>query len=189
MDVGAVVWFTGLPCSGKTTLAQAVARHLVNVGRRTQVLDGDELRASISRDLGFSKEDRDAHVARATSLASSVAVNGDIAIVALVSPYAEARHRARLHVQGLGAEFIEIFVDAEPTVLASRDRKHLYQRAIAGEIPHFTGISDPYEIPHSPDLTLRTDQQSIEDGIATIWSVLQKRRIVGGGTSVRGVAG
>ncbi|WP_067274209.1 adenylyl-sulfate kinase [Mitsuaria sp. 7] len=147
-----IVWFTGRPAAGKTTVATAVVERLQAQGRSAQLLDGDVLRREISQDLGFSRADRDEQVRRAAMAARALADTGVVAVVALVSPFREAR----AHARALCAPhaFLEVYVDAPLDVAEARDPKGLYRRARRGEIAEFTGIDSPYETPESPDLRL-----------------------------------
>ncbi len=157
---GVVVWFTGLSGAGKSTLAEAVAENLRAEGRRVVVLDGDVIRAQLSKDLGFSREDRDANVARIAELARERASSSEFVLVAAVSPYQRAREAAR---NVIGA-FVEVHVSTPLATCVARDVKGLYAKALAGEIDRFTGVSDPYEAPSSPELTI--DTTAIDIGIA-----------------------
>lgn len=149
---GVCVWFTGLPCAGKTTLASCLAEHLRARDERVAVFDGDAVRAKVSADLGFSREHRHANILRVASMAQEAAVGGAIAICALVSPYVQSREEARLVV---GAErFIEVYVNTALEVCEARDVKGMYQLARRGKLEHFTGVSDPYEPPERPDVVV-----------------------------------
>jgi adenylyl-sulfate kinase len=152
---GATVWFTGLPASGKSTVAAAVEAHLVQSGRAAYRLDGDNLRHGVCGDLGFTAEDRDRNVRRTAEVARLFADAGVIALVSVVSPYAEARTYAREAHERDGLRFIEVFVNTPIEVCQERDPKGLYARAKAGQLPGFTGVDDPYEPPIAPDVELR----------------------------------
>jgi adenylyl-sulfate kinase len=152
---GATVWFTGLPASGKSTIAAAVEAELVRAGRAAYRLDGDNLRHGVCGDLGFTAEDRDRNVRRTAEVARLFADAGLIALVSVVSPYAEARTFARETHERDGLRFIEVFVNTPLEVCVERDPKGLYARAKAGQLHGFTGIDDPYEPPRSPDVELR----------------------------------
>jgi adenylyl-sulfate kinase len=152
---GATVWFTGLPASGKSTIAAAVEAQLVRAGRAAYRLDGDNLRHGVCGDLGFTAEDRDRNVRRTAEVARLFADAGLIALVSVVSPYAEARTFARETHERDGLRFIEVFVNTPLEVCVERDPKGLYARAKAGQLHGFTGIDDPYEPPRSPDVELR----------------------------------
>lgn len=156
---GQVLWFTGLSGAGKSTLVYALAKELEAAGRSVEVLDGDAVRENLSKGLSFTKEDRDTNVKRIGFVAGLLAKHGVTVLVSAISPYRDTRTEV---VKGL-PDGKEIFVDAPLDVVASRDVKGLYKRALAGEIPHFTGVSDPYEAPENPDIHLRTDLNSIED--------------------------
>lgn len=168
---GVCVWFTGLPCSGKTTTAEALAAGLRGAERNVAVLDGDIIRACFSGDLGFSKADRDANVHRVGRLAAEMVRRGGIVICALVSPYAAARRRARETV-GAG-RFVEVYVDTPLSVAEARDVKGMYAKARRGEIRNFTGIDDPYEPPARPELTLDTVNCALADNVARLVSYLE----------------
>ena len=154
---GATVWFTGLSGSGKSTLAVAVEQRLTTAGRPTSLLDGDNLRFGLNRDLGFSAADRDENVRRVGEVAALMADAGVIALVPLISPYRAGREAVRqLHGEH-GLPFLEVFVDTPLEICEARDPKGLYARARAGELTGFTGIDDPYEPPLSPDLVVGPD--------------------------------
>jgi adenylylsulfate kinase len=157
--LGGVVWLTGLSGAGKSTLASALRARLTASAplRPIELLDGDEVRTFLSAGLGFSRADRDTNVHRIGYVARLLARHGVLVVVAAISPYAEARARLRLRSEAAGHPFLEVFVHAPLDVVIARDVKGLYKRALAGELPSFTGISDPYEPPPSPDLELRTD--------------------------------
>ena len=162
---GCILWFTGLSGAGKSTLSEAVARELRAQGVAVEVLDGDEVRENLSKGLSFSKEDRDTNVRRIAFVANLLAKHGVIAITAAISPYRAIRDEARAKSQ---APFIEVFVDAPLAVVEARDVKGLYKKARAGEIPVFTGISDPYEAPLNAEIHIRTDRNSPQDCATTI---------------------
>jgi adenylyl-sulfate kinase len=152
---GATVWFTGLPASGKSTVASAVEARLVREGRPAYRLDGDNLRHGVCGDLGFTAEDRDRNVRRTAEVARLFADAGLVALVSVVSPYAEARRFARELHERDGLRFIEVFVNTPLEVCEERDPKGLYARAKAGQLQGFTGVDDPYEPPRDPDVELR----------------------------------
>jgi bifunctional enzyme CysN/CysC len=152
---GATVWFTGLSGSGKSTIANALERLLVTSGQPAYVLDGDNLRHGINADLGFSAADRDENVRRVAEVARLFADAGVVALVPLISPYRHARERARQAHDVARLRFVEVFVDTPLELCEARDPKGLYRKARAGEIKGFTGIDDPYEAPHRPELVLR----------------------------------
>jgi adenylylsulfate kinase len=170
---GCVVWLTGLSGSGKSTVAYAFERALVDAGRLAFVLDGDNLRHGLCADLGFSAEDRSENVRRAACAAGLLADAGVVVVGALISPYRSDRAQAR---DQAGAErFLEVFVDAPLEVCEGRDPKGLYKKARSGAIPRFTGISDPYEAPESPDLRLPTAEQALGRSIADLEGLLRGR--------------
>lgn len=154
---GATVWLTGLPAAGKSTIGAAVEEQVVASGRFAYLLDGDNLRHGICGDLGFSAADRERNVRRAGELARLFADAGVVAIVALISPFAEARNEVRQSHARCGLKFIEVHVDTPIEVCAARDPKGLYARARAGELTGLTGVDDPYEPPSRPDLRLSVD--------------------------------
>jgi adenylylsulfate kinase len=156
---GYIVWFTGLSGAGKSTLSRALEPAL-RTERPVEILDGDEVRTYLSRGLGFSREDRDTNVRRIGFVARLLARNGVAVITAAISPYAETRGEVRRLAEAGGVPFVEVYVSAALEALAKRDPKGLYRKALAGEIPHFTGVSDPYEPPASPAVEVRTDQLS-----------------------------
>jgi adenylylsulfate kinase len=172
---GFTVWLTGLPGSGKSTLATALAETCRFRGQPAEVLDGDALRATMSRDLGFSRVDRETQVRRIGVLAVNLSNQGTAAIVAAVSPYRDARREVR---QRHAAPFVEVFVTCALPTLVQRDPKGLYARALAGEIPNFTGISDPYEAPEAAEITVHTDRQSADASLAALVAVLERRRLI-----------
>ncbi|RMH34909.1 MAG: adenylyl-sulfate kinase [Nitrospirae bacterium] len=154
IHTGCTVWFTGLPSSGKSTLARLLCEHLTDRGLPAAVLDGDELRQWLTKDLPFTKEGRDENIRRITCVAELLTRVGAFALVAAISPYAEARARARQKLR----RFVEVHVDCPVAICCRRDPKGLYARARQGEIAHFTGISDPYEPPMNPEIRVRTDR-------------------------------
>lgn len=167
-DQGFTVWLTGLPCSGKSTVARKLARALLRRGRRVEVLDGDIVRQNLSYGLGFSREGRDRNIRRIAFVASLLARNGVIVVVAVVSPYRAARDEARR----LLGDFFEVHVDCPASECERRDVKGMYKRARAGELRGFTGVDDPYEAPLNPELSLLTDRQSSEDSVARVEAAL-----------------
>jgi len=175
---GLVIWFTGLSGAGKSTLSSAVAEILLTQGRKVELLDGDEVRTHLSAGLTFSKEDREINVRRIGYVARLLARNGVVAITAAISPYREVRDKVRGEVEADGCSFVEIYVQCEIATLAERDVKGLYKKALAGEIPHFTGISDPYEPPLNPEVTVNSGTQSKEESIQVIMDYLSDRELL-----------
>jgi adenylylsulfate kinase len=154
---GAVVWFTGLSGSGKSTVAYAAERLLVERKRFAVVLDGDNLRHGLNGDLGFTPEDRTENLRRVSEVAILFAESGAIAVVPVISPYRASREAARAAVEAAGLRFVEVFVDTPIELCEQRDPKGLYRKARAGEITGFTGIGDPYEAPESAEVVLTPD--------------------------------
>ncbi|GGK86507.1 adenylyl-sulfate kinase [Deinococcus radiotolerans] len=169
VSTGRVVWLTGLSGAGKSTLASALHAELLARGVATELLDGDAVRENLSKGLGFSKADRDTNVRRIGFVAGLLAKHGVTVLVSAISPYADTRREVLANLPNA----LEVFVDAPLDVVTARDVKGLYLKAIAGEIPHFTGVSDPYEAPESPDLHLRTDRISVEDGVRQLLEALK----------------
>jgi adenylyl-sulfate kinase len=158
MQPGCCVWFTGLPCSGKTTVADLVADELKKRGLKVERLDGDIVRKSLTRDLGFSKEDRDKNIERVTFVAKLLSRNGVAVLVSFVSPYIVARDNARRET----TNFVEVFVDTPVEICQQRDVKGMYAKARAGEIKDFTGVDDPYEPPPNPEVVLKAAEATEE---------------------------
>jgi len=165
---GAIVWFTGLSGAGKTTLCREVAAALNARNIPTTSLDGDELRKTLCAGLGFSREDREENVRRVAALANTHAANGELVLVALISPYRSMRQAVRDH----SPNFIEVYVNAPLATCINRDPKGLYKRALAQEIQSFTGISDPYEPPLTPEVEVNTELDSAQSSAAKIITAL-----------------
>ena len=172
---GAVVWLTGLSGAGKSTIAQSIERDLFHRGMNTYVLDGDNIRHGLNSNLGFSPDDRVENIRRVSEVAKLMADAGTVVITAFISPYRMDRSRAREIALEGNAEFIEVFVDAPLEVCEARDPKNLYKKARAGEIREFTGIDAPYEAPEDPEIVVHTDQQSVDESVATILEQLLPR--------------
>jgi adenylylsulfate kinase len=156
---GVVIWFTGLSGSGKTTIAHLVEEKLVDAGVPVETLDGDVVRENLSKGLGFSKEDRDINIRRIAFVAHLLQRNGVFVITAAISPYRAIREEARAMIK----DFVEVFADAPIEVCEQRDVKGLYAKARAGELKGFTGVDDPYEPPAGPEVTCRTDKETVEE--------------------------
>ena len=166
---GFTLWFTGLSGAGKTTIAEIVEHELRERERRVEVLDGDIVRTNLSKGLGFGRDDRNINVLRIGFVANLLTRNGVAVIVSAISPYKEARDQVRRRI----VDFVEVFVDAPLEVCAERDVKGLYQKAFAGEIPQFTGVSDPYEPPAAPDLTLKTNEEEPQESARKVIEKLE----------------
>lgn len=173
MSGGATIWLTGLSGAGKSTVAGILEGALRERGERVEVLDGDVIRTNLSKGLGFSKEDRDVNVRRVAFVADLLSRNGVIAITAAISPYRETRDAARALMNG---RFVEIHVKASVDECARRDVKGLYEKAFKGEIKEFTGVSDPYEDPLSPELVLDTESETPEESAAKVLALLDSRQ-------------
>ena len=156
---GFTIWFTGLPCSGKSCVADKVAEKLRENGIKVERLDGDIVRKHLTHDLGFSKEDRDENISRVTFVAKLLTRNGVAVLASFVSPYRERRKKSRKEI----GDFVEVYVKCPIDVCMQRDIKGMYKKAINGEIKDFTGISDPYEEPITPELIIQTDKESIDE--------------------------
>ncbi|MDA2920572.1 adenylyl-sulfate kinase [Desulfobacterota bacterium AH_259_B03_O07] len=167
---GFTVWFTGLPSSGKSTLARLIEKRLTDNGFHTEVLDGDEVRLRLSKGLGYSKEDRDENIRRISYVASIITRCGAIAITCAISPYRNIREEARKEI----GRFVEVYVKCPVEECIKRDIKGLYKKALSGEIPNFTGISDPYEEPLKADIVVETNNETIEESSNKILSYLTK---------------
>ena len=173
---GFTLWFTGLSGAGKSTLAEYLTPALRERGVRVEVLDGDEIRENLSKGLGFSKEDRDTNIRRIGYVASLLSRNGVCAITAAISPYRSVRDEIRAKTE----TFVEIYVEAPLAVVEERDTKGLYKKARAGEIKNFTGISDPYEPPTKPEITVHTGRESIEESAQKILAYLEAKKLIVG---------
>ena len=168
---GFVVWLTGYPAAGKTTIGALVAAELEQRGRIVDILDGDEVRTMLSRGLGFSRDDRETNVERVAWVASRLARAGSSVVVSLVSPYASGRARARSLVEQ-HAPFIEVHVDTSIEECTRRDPKGMYRRATHGQLDQFTGVSAPYERPERPDVRLQTETCTPAESAAEVLDTL-----------------
>lgn len=171
---GFTLWFTGLPCSGKSTVGDGVAAILKERGFRVELLDGDVVRKELTRDLGFSKKDRDENIMRVTFVAKLLSRNGVATLVSFISPYRELRDRAR---QGT-TNFVEVYTKCPVEVCILRDVKGMYQKAIKGEIKEFTGVSDPYEEPLNPEIVLETDKETVDESVAKVVRRLEELGLI-----------
>jgi|TARA_B100001971_G_C18265534_1_gene591833 adenylylsulfate kinase len=161
---GFTVWFTGLPCSGKTTVADVVAERLKERGYKVERLDGDIVRQGLTSDLGFTKQDRDENIKRVTFVAKLLTRNGVAVLATFVSPYRARRIKTREEI----GEFIEVYTRTPVEVCIDRDVKGMYKKALQGEISNFTGVDDPYEEPEDPELVLDTSKESIEESVENV---------------------
>jgi adenylyl-sulfate kinase len=171
---GFTLWFTGLSGAGKTTLARLVETELVARGHKVEVLDGDVVRTNLSKGLGFSKEDRDTNIRRIGFVCHLLTRNDVVAIAAAISPYREIRDEIR----GQIVSFVEVYCECPIEVLAERDVKGLYKKALAGEIKNFTGVDDPYEAPVTPEVIVHTGAESPEESLARIFARLEDLSLV-----------
>lgn len=169
---GATVWLTGLPSSGKSTLARAVEERLRAAGRRVEVLDGDEIRTFLSAGLGFSREDRNTNVQRIGLVAEVLARNGVVAVVPVIAPYADSREAVRARHAKSGTRYLEVHVATPVEVCAVRDVKGLYAQQAAGEISGLTGVDDPYEAPESPDLRIAAHRRTVAESTQDVLDLL-----------------
>ncbi|MEU3859287.1 adenylyl-sulfate kinase [Streptomyces sp. NPDC028722] len=172
---GGTVWLTGLPSAGKTTIAVGLAEQLRAGGHRVQVLDGDEVRAALSAELGFSKEDRDTNVRRIGYVAGLLAGHGVTVLVPVIAPYALSRAAVRDLHAARGVPYVEVHVATPVEICADRDVKNLYARQAAGEISGLTGADDPYEVPVDPDLRVHTQHRTVEESVHQVRALLTNR--------------
>ena len=174
---GFTLWFTGLSGSGKSTIAHLVGPELDRRGLVVEYLDGDNVRTHLSKELGFSKEDRDTHIERLGWVASRLTRQGGAIITAAISPYEATRRMAREMIEEVGS-FVEVYVKASVEECARRDVKGLYEKAFKGEIKEFTGVSDPYEEPSDPEIVLDTQAHSPEESAALVVKKLEQLGLV-----------
>ncbi len=167
---GVTVWFTGLSGAGKTALALRLEEELRRRGLKVERLDGDIVRQGLTRDLGFSKEDRDKNIERVTFVAKLLTRNGVAVLCSFISPYRAVRAKSRQEI----GNFVEVYCYASLETLIARDVKGLYKKALAGEIPNFTGVSDPYEAPENPEVMIDSGKETIEDSLAKIVHKLEE---------------
>ena len=174
MSRGSTIWLTGLSGAGKTTLTNELVPRLRAQGLSVEVLDGDEVRTNLSKGLGFSKTDRDTNIRRIGYVSRLLSRNGVIVIVSAISPYRSTRDEVRCRIP----QFVEVYMECPLDVLITRDVKGLYRKALAGEIPHFTGVSDPYEPPLAPEVTIHSDRETPDEGVEKVWRVLVDRGLL-----------
>jgi adenylylsulfate kinase len=179
---GLTAWLTGLPSAGKTSIAEHAAAELA--GRyRVQVLDGDRLRKTLCADLGFSRADRIANVARIGHVAQLLARNGVVVLVAVIAPYRHSRDEVRAHHNGNDTPFLEVYVDTPVELCAKRDLKGLYAKQRAGMISGLTGVDDPYEAPRRPDAVLSTARRTVDESARELVALVETRMAPGGGVA------
>ena len=171
---GVTIWLTGLSGAGKSTVASLLARRLRAAGAKVEVLDGDVIRTNLSKGLGFSKEDRDTNIRRIGFVSGLLSRNGVIAIVAAISPY----RRLRREVRATTENFVEVFTYCPLSTLGERDVKGLYKKALAGEIKNFTGVSDPYEVPESPEVRTNSSTETPDESVDAVWSYLAEAGLI-----------
>jgi adenylyl-sulfate kinase len=175
---GFTLWLTGLSGAGKTTLAGVLEREMRARGLAVEVLDGDEIRTNLSKGLGFSKEDRDTNIQRIGYVCRLLSRNRLAAISAAISPYRKARDEVRRLIEADGAAFVEVYVKCPIEVLAERDVKGLYKKALAGELTGFTGVSDPYEEPLAPEIVIESNREAVEYSVTKIIRELERRELL-----------
>ncbi|MCH8025957.1 MAG: adenylyl-sulfate kinase [Chloroflexi bacterium] len=169
-ELGVTIWFTGLSGAGKTTIAEKLMKVLRDRGRKVEMLDGDVVRTNLSKGLGFSKEDRDINIRRIGFVCNLLARNGVVAIASAISPYRSVRDEVR----ATHSDFVEVYVRCSIEKLTERDVKGLYAKALSGEIKNFTGISDPYEEPLSPEMLLDSEAETEEESLAKLVAKLEE---------------
>jgi adenylyl-sulfate kinase len=174
MPQGFTIWFTGLSGAGKSTIAGLLEQELRSRGRLVEVLDGDVVRTHLSKGLGFSRADRDTNILRIGWVCEVLSRNGVVAIAAAISPYRDARDQVRARID----KFVEVFVDCPIDACIERDVKGLYRKALSGEIKEFTGVSDPYEAPLNPEVTVHTDRETPASSAARIIAYLEQTGLI-----------
>lgn len=171
---GFTLWLTGMSGAGKSTISDRLMERFRAGRAKVELLDGDVVRTNLSQGLGFSREDRDTNVRRIGFVSELLSRNGVIAVVAAISPYRATRDEVKRRIPN----FVEVYVECPIEVLAERDVKGLYKRALAGEVGNFTGISDPYEPPDNPDVVVRSDKEAPEESVEKVWSELMRRGLI-----------
>lgn len=174
MQTGFTVWFTGMSGAGKSTISRLLELRLRGRGAKVEVLDGDIVRSHLSKGLGFSKEDRDENIRRIGFVCELLSRNGVIAIAAAISPYRAVRDEVRERIPN----FVEVYVQCPLEVLAGRDVKGLYKKALTGEVSQFTGISDPYEPPLAPEVTVDSSTETPEQSLQKIWAAIENLGLI-----------
>jgi adenylyl-sulfate kinase len=171
---GFTLWFTGLSGAGKSTISGIIEKRLRDAGAKVEVLDGDVVRENLSKGLGFSKEDRDINIRRIGFVCELLSRNGVIAIVAAISPYRAVRDEIRARIRN----FVEIYVECPLDVVSDRDVKGLYKKAMAGDLPQFTGLTDPYEPPLDPEVVVHSAGESPEESARKVWAKLEELGLI-----------
>ena len=171
---GFTLWLTGMSGAGKSTISDQLIARFRAAQAKVELLDGDIVRTNLSQGLGFSREDRDTNIRRIGFVSELLTRNGVIVVVAAISPYRETREEVKRRI----GNFVEVHVDCPIEVLAARDVKGLYKRALAGEVGNFTGISDPYEPPLDPDVVVRSDRETVDESVDKIWRELERRGLI-----------
>ena len=169
LSSGLTVWFTGLPSAGKTTIARALEKRLLDDGHRVEILDGDVVRTYLTKDLGYSREDRDENIRRIGFVAHMLSRNGVVVLCSVVSPYREVREELRTLHDG---RFIEVYVSTPVDVCSQRDVKGLYAKQQSGEMSGLTGVDDPYEPPLEPEVVVPTHTQTLDESVEMVWQAL-----------------
>lgn len=175
---GATIWLTGLPSAGKSTLAVRLAQVLRERGQCVEVLDGDEVRRTLSAELGFSRSDREANVARIGFVAELLARHGVKAVVPVIAPFAASRAAVRKRHERTRTAFVEVHVATPPGLCAARDVKGLYARQRRGEITGLTGVDDPYEVPENPEAVIETSDRTVDECVDELLGVLKLRNLI-----------
>ena len=171
VSIGATIWLTGLPSSGKTTLAYALEKRFIEAGQRVEVLDGDVIREGLTSDLGLSPDDRRTNVRRIGFVAELLSRNGVVAICPVIAPYRDARDDVRAKHEG---RFIEVHVATPVELCSERDVKGLYAKQRAGKLSGLTGVDDPYEAPLSPEIRIDTSGKTLEESVEELWQALHQ---------------
>ncbi|MGD1071764.1 MAG: adenylyl-sulfate kinase [Bryobacteraceae bacterium] len=174
---GFTLWLTGMSGAGKSTISDMLMARFRSAQAKVELLDGDIVRTNLSQGLGFGREDRDTNIRRIGFVSELLTRNGVIVVVAAISPYRETREEVKRKIGKIGS-FVEVHVDCPIEVLAARDVKGLYKRALAGEVGNFTGISDPYEPPLEPDVVVRSDRETVDESVEKIWRELERRGLI-----------
>jgi adenylyl-sulfate kinase len=177
VERGFTVWFTGLSGAGKSTITGRLVEIIRERRGKVEVLDGDVVRTNLSKGLGFSKEDRDTNIRRIGFVCNLLTRNGVPVISAAISPYREVRDEVR---EMIGRNFVEVFVDCSLDALVKRDVKGLYAKALRGEIANFTGVSDPYEAPLNPEVTVHTDRETVDESVGKVVAYLERKGFLSG---------